>query len=381
MRRGVARPEQDAAGRLLEGVGDRIPREMTVRTRDRRAHHCVRQNPAYRPAAGIEGAVARISLLSTLATAAAVAAAVAACTPRPSSSPSPAPGAPHPSSADASHLPPRYAPGHFVYDVQSVGVVSSPKDTSAHADTVTTYSTVTYDASWDTGLLRVAGQVRYSVLVSARVQAAANGANRSPAAPSNAGLSTGSPPSSTPSSAGHDSVAANAQVAFFDARIDTLTGAVHRPGDSAAVPGCPPPGPVEADETLATDRPRSFAPGTQWTDTLTRASCLGGIPLTTRTIRVATVGPVTPDPTTGAPSILVSYNKDESWDGEARRRADLVAIHATGNGTVEQYFDHTTGVLLSSHTATVFDITATIDGKPQYMHQPAEWRAHLVRTK
>jgi hypothetical protein len=28
--RGTARPDQDAAGRLLESVGDRAPREMTV---------------------------------------------------------------------------------------------------------------------------------------------------------------------------------------------------------------------------------------------------------------------------------------------------------------------------------------------------------------
>jgi hypothetical protein len=138
---------------------------------------------------------------------------------------------------------------------------------------------------------------------------------------------------------------------------------------------------VEADETLATDRPRSFAPGTQWTDTLTRSSCLGGIPLTTRTIRVGTVGVATPDPVTGTPSIQVSYTKNESWDGEARRRADLVTIHATGTGTVEQYYEQTTGVLLSTHTVTVFDINATIDGRPQYMHQPAEWRARIVRTK
>ncbi len=239
---------------------------------------------------------------------------------------------------------------------------------------------MTYDASWEGPLLRVAGQVRYSVLVSARVQAAASAAGRS----SGAAMSpnTGSPATALPvPHSGADTSPADVKVAFFDARIDTLAGAVHRPGDSAAVPGCPPPGPAEADETLATDRPRSFAAGTQWTDTLTRASCLGGIPLTTRTIRVGTVGVVTPDPTTGAPSIIVSYSKSESWDGEARRHADLVTIHATGTGTVQQYYEQATGVLLSSHTATVFDIDATINGRPQYMHQPAEWRAHIVRTK
>jgi hypothetical protein len=42
-RRGVVRPDQNAAGRLLEGASDRAPRGMTVR-----AHLCARQNPAYR---------------------------------------------------------------------------------------------------------------------------------------------------------------------------------------------------------------------------------------------------------------------------------------------------------------------------------------------
>ena len=42
--RGTARPDQDAAGRLLEDVGDRISRGMIVRVVN------TRQNPAYRSA-------------------------------------------------------------------------------------------------------------------------------------------------------------------------------------------------------------------------------------------------------------------------------------------------------------------------------------------
>lgn len=380
MRRGVARPEQDAAGRLLEGAGDRIPREMTVRMRDRHADLVSDRTRLIDRRPEFEGALyRRTSLRFTLATVAATAAAVAACTPRPGGGPAPAALTPRSAATPALRLPPRYTPGHFVYDVQSVGVVSSPRDTSARPDTVATHSTVTYEASWDGPLFRVAGQVRYSVAVSARVQAAATTAGRANGTP---GSSSAGPPAPTaPATARGGADSGAVTVALFEAGIDTLTGAVHRPGDSAAVPRCPPPGPVEADETLATDRPRSFAPGTQWTDTLARGSCLGGIPLTTRTVRVATVGAVTADPATGAPSIMVSYSKNESWDGEARRRTNLVTIHATGTGTVEQYYEQATGVLLSSHTATVFDIDATINGRTQYMHQPAEWRAKIVRTK
>jgi hypothetical protein len=258
-------------------------------------------------------------------------------------------------------------------------VVSSPRDTTARPDTVTTHSTVTYDGSWESPLLRVAGQVRYRVVLSAQVQAAANAAGRSSGAAASANAGPPAPAPAAPSRSADSS--ADTKVAFFDARVDTSTGTVRRPGDSAAVPSCPPPDPVGADETLATDRPRSLAAGAQWTDTLSRASCLGGIPLTTHTIRVATVGGSTPDPITGVPAIMVSYSKTESWDGEARRHADLVTIHATGTGTVQQYYEQATGVLLSSHTGTVFDLVATIDGRPQYMHQLGDWRAHLVKTK
>ena len=42
-RRGAVLFDQDAAGRLLEGAGDRVPREMIIRS------NTLRQNPAYRP--------------------------------------------------------------------------------------------------------------------------------------------------------------------------------------------------------------------------------------------------------------------------------------------------------------------------------------------
>jgi hypothetical protein len=261
-------------------------------------------------------------------------------------------------------------PGHFAYDVQSLGIVSSPRDAAQRPDTVVTHSVVTYDSRWQGGQLEIFGQVAYRITATPGVQGSTTAAARSgspaPAAP---GAAASAPMS--------DTVPVEGDRVAFAFSVDTATGTIHRPSDSAAVPGCPPGGPaVEQDEALATDLPRSFAVGTDWSDTLTHVSCLVGIPVTTRTIRVFQVASAgTPDPASGAQSVEITYESDVTWDGEARRRADLVTLHATGHGTTEQYYDRTSGVLLSAHTAVTFDLDAAINGRPQYLHQVAEWHA------
>jgi hypothetical protein len=170
-----------------------------------------------------------------------------------------------------------------------------------------------------------------------------------------------------------------ADVVGFDVAIDTTTGTVQEPTDKLAVPGCVTGGPpVEQDRALATDRPRSFDAGSAWTDTLTQLSCLGGIPITTRTARQWSVAssPGT-DPVSGAPAIVVSYSAIPTMDGEARRNMDLVTLHASGTGTTEQYYDRTTGVLLSVHKTTSLNLDFAINGRVQHWHQDAEWRAAL----
>jgi hypothetical protein len=382
MRRGVARPAQDAVGRLLEDAGDRIPREMTVRVQDR-ARSSIRQNPAYRPAAGAQNPLDfRASFVSALTAAAAFAVAVVGCVP-PQTGSSPKSGAAHQANAPsaAPRLPPRYVPGHFVYDIQSVGIVSSPRDAARHADTVVTHSVVTYDGRWRGEQFGIFGQVAYRITATPGVQASTTPTTRSKSPKSSAAPDTTSPAPVASSSAG-DTIPVGGDREAFEFSVDTATGAIHRASDSAAVPGCPPGGPaVEQDEALAADRPRSFAVGTDWSDTLTHVSCLVGIPVTTRTTRLFHVASAnTPDPVSGAPSIEVTYESDATWNGEARRHADLVTLHATGNGTTEQYYDRTSGVLLSAHTAVTFDLDAAINGRSQLLHQTAEWRAQARRS-
>jgi hypothetical protein len=266
----------------------------------------------------------------------------------------PAPGHARPTGAAAvaaAALPSRYIAGHFVYDITSTGTVSSPTDTGAHPDTVTMRSLVSYDARQAAGRLQLNGFVQFRV--------AATGGVRT---------------SNGPASATVDSVRLNAS-------IDTMTSAVHLPTDNAAVPSCPVGGPiVEQARALAVERPRSIEPGAAWVDTVVRVSCLGGVPLTTRTARQFTVASeLATTPGSGVPAILVSYHSDPRMEGEARRGASLLTLHGKGEGHTDQYYDRATGVLQLAHTVTTLDLDFAVNGRPQHLHQAADWQARLVK--
>jgi hypothetical protein len=316
----------------------------------------------------------RVSFLGTPATVAAIAVAVAACAPTQTSSPTAGPRPVRANAAPApTRLPSRYPTGHFVYDIQSVGVVSAPRDTGDHPDTVVTHSIVTYDARFQDSTFRINGSDQYWTAGTGRLKTSVPGQPTAAPSAANPGASSGAVLASQGRGVA-DSAPPDARKVSFDFRVDTTTGAVRRPADSAAVPGCPVGGPVEQDEALISDRPRSFAAGTQWADSAVRVSCLIGIPVTTRTTRTFRVADaVAPDPVTGAQSIVVTYQTNVSWDGEARRRTDLVTLHATGVGTGEQYYDASSGMMLSAHTATAFDLDAAVNGKvQQHLHQDAQ---------
>ena len=57
-------------------------------------------------------------------------------------------------------LPPRYVTGHLVYEITSLGTVQTLGDTTGHTDTITTTTTLTYDARWSGSDLRLDGQCR-----------------------------------------------------------------------------------------------------------------------------------------------------------------------------------------------------------------------------
>jgi len=396
MRRGAARPAQDAAGRLLEDVGDHISREMTIRARNRQHRRVLDRTRLIDRRPEPQRYVSlRSSLSPTRAVAAAMLAAAAACVPpHPPTTTANGPTASGAGPNSVQGAPPtRYAAGHFVYDIESIGIVLSPSDTLRHTDTgnsrtrttgpadtshrtdtVFSRSRLTYDTRRDSGAMRVTGRVQYWITLTSGIQRAAN--NGALTASTTAVTSV-----SGAAQAGGDSVPPGAKTSSFDVVVDTTTGAVRQPGNTPAVPGCPVGGPsAEQDQALATDRPSSLVAGATWTDTSTKFSCLAGIPLTTHTSRTYTVASsLESDPVSKASAILVSYTSTVSMDGEARRRMDLHTLHGTGTGETQQYYDRTTGALLSVHTTATLHLTYSINGRPQLFEQSADWKAKLRR--
>ncbi len=381
MRRGAARPVENAAGRLLEGAGDCTPREMTVR-----ATFVVRQDPAYRPTAyGMMRQMMQKTILQPMrqrhewssrrtdhrrasghcTTFALCALLVAACTPaHPSTAPAPASpsaGASLPGStaglaaaAPTGPLPPppRYVTGHLVYDITSVGTVVTTGDTSAHPDTITTNTTLTYDARWSGSDLRLTGNV------AAQVTAASPGLQAA---------SQSSAPTAT-----------------FSATIDSATGVVlfAKGVDSSRAAGasCAPGGPtVDQAREVATERPRSLDPGATWQDTLVDKSCLADIPLVTRATRVYTVSPEpVNDPISGASSVLVSHTSQATMIGGGPHLGRQITLNGQGGGTTEQYYDRVTGVMLSAHTVAALQLDVGQGGHVQRLVQHADWHAKLT---
>jgi len=291
-----------------------------------------------------------------------------ACAP-PASKPAPAPAPKTPDSeVSVKPLPPRYLAGQFAYDIESTGIVTSPRDPKASVDTVHTKISVGYSATYTAGRLLTRGGVRYFVTtISVKPPPAAKPATAQTSNPTAVASATAGP---TQKSFG-DSIA-------FQMMVDTATGTVRAPGDSVAVPECPVGGPAfEQARSLATDRPASFAPGAFWSDTLSRFTCLGGIPLSSRIIRSFSVAnSVVPDPTNGRPAIHVTLESTPKLDGEARRKADLISLHGVGSGTTHFYFDRQTGALLSAQNGTELDLDFSVNGRVEHLHQSASWRTH-----
>jgi hypothetical protein len=276
--------------------------------------------------------------------------AAAGCGPHapPAQAPAPASEVSSPPAASGARsvLPPRYAAGHREYQITSVGVVSDSGDTTGHLDTVTAAATLRYDARWDGALLRVTGDVASRVVTASL------------------GLRIAAPPQTA--------------LVPFRATIDSATGmATIDPASTPSASSCPIGGPsVSQARDLATTYPRSLVPGASWRASLSDTSCLGGLPLmssTSQRYTVASQGAT--DPVTGAAAILVTHRSMTTMTGGGPRGAQTITLSGTGSGTTEQYYDRTTGVLLSAHTTATLDLDVGVSGRIQRLHQQADWRA------
>jgi hypothetical protein len=358
MRRGVARPDQDAAGRLLEDAGDRIPREMTVRTTtDRGPTGPGLQTGGTRMAAyGLDQRVQNQEMGAITKRASGVALAyvlmvAAACAPSPAPQTTPAPAAAPPLAAAAPERAgslPRFVTGHAAYDITAVGFVSDPGDSSGRQDTVTTNTTLSYDTRLQGPQLEASGEIISRVM-------------------------------STSTAMSHDDTTWGARTAFR-ASVDTASGIVSVMPDSAAtVDPCHGRDPsIDQARRLATTRPRSFAPSATWRDVANDSSCLGGLPLVSRSTRDYNVAPQgVADPITGSPAVLISHTSITTMAGSGHRAGHYITLYGSGTGTTQEYYDRRTGMLLSAHTVATLDLSITLSGHVQRLHQQADWRARI----
>jgi hypothetical protein len=274
---------------------------------------------------------------------------VAGCTPAPAPRPTPAPAAAPPQAvAPAEHggAPARFVTGHAAYDITATGLVSDPNDTTGHQDTVVTNTTLAYDTRLEGAQLEASGEITSRVMSTATSRADTSRATRT----------------------------------TFRATVDTASGVVTVAPDSAAslVPcGGRDPSTDQARK-LATTRPRSFVASATWRDVVNDSSCLGGLPLVSRSTHVYTVAPQSAaDPVTGLSAVLISHTSATTMAGSGHRAGHYITLYGSGTGTTEEYYDRRSGLLLSAHTAASLDLDITLSGHVQHLHQQADWRAKL----
>lgn len=276
---------------------------------------------------------------------------VAGCARAPAPQPAPTPVAARAqpvATTEHGGFPPRFVVGHAVYEITAVGLVSDPSDSVTHPDTVTTRTSLTYDARPLGPQLQVNGEI-----ISRVTTASATSPHTDPLG----GTRT-----------------------TFQATVDTASGAVTVSADTTSpLDRCQGHNPsVDQARQLATTRPRSFVPATTWHDVATDSSCLGGLPLVSRATREYSVAPQNAtDPVTGTSAVLIAHTSTTSMAGSGHRAGHYITLTGNGTGTTEEYYDRKTGVLLSAHTAATLDLDITVSGRVQRLHQQADWRARL----
>jgi hypothetical protein len=238
--------------------------------------------------------------------------------------------------------------GHAAYDITATGLVSDPNDTTGHQDTVVTTTTLAYDTRLAGPRLEANGEIISRVMSTAMA----------------------TPRSDT----------SRATRTTFRATVDTASGVVTLAPDSAAsLAPCGGRDPsTDQARKLATTRPRSFVASATWRDVVNDSSCLGGLPLVSRSTHVYTVAPQgATDPVTGLAAVLISHTSTTTMAGSGHRAGHYITLYGSGTGTTEEYYDRRSGLLLSAHTAASLDLDITLSGHVQHLHQQADWRAKI----
>ncbi len=300
--------DEDAAGRPLEGAGDRVPREMTVRG------STLLQNPAYRPGGS--------HLTTRLATVLLVAA--GACSaPIPRQAPTPV-ESPAPSAAPAP--PSRWVISRDLlareYLVEQAAEIAITADSGASTDSSTLLVAATVRSTAGGG---VSGLVRSASLRTASVPESGLPGLVLPLAFS------GTPP---------------------------LPGTQHEL-TARTVPTDPCQSPahvlLNSIRDLFVPVPDTLTVGRVWADSGHSDSCRGGARLTGNTTRRFSVRSY--EVRDGLPVLLVDQRSTTRLRGTATRGGDTTVVDGTGSGTGELVIDALTGAIVSAAGSATLEIS------------------------
>jgi hypothetical protein len=326
---------KDAAGRPLEGAGDRIPREMTVRCRSSCA---LRQNPAYRPRnpslLSMRARVLPVPLASTLVLA------VGGCggrvVPRQVLT-KPVMASVATVSEDSSW---QYRPAsrRLAYAVDQRAQLVIREDAAASVDSVSSHAEVAFSVSALTN--QVTGVVTaFSARHSGEVGAVPQG------------LSLPLPFTAT----------------FGDGGRELIFVAPSAP--SCLSPSVPV---LHTLRDLWFKTPDTLRVGTTWADSASYSSCRDGVPLrsvVTRTFRVTSGGRLG-----GRLQLIVRRVLQTTINGDGTLAGEPVSVRGTGTGELEYTLDPVGGEVVSARGSSSLELTFHGKLRTQTVRQAGEIR-------
>lgn len=322
----------EAAGRLLEGAGDRAPRGMTVRGPDHSAARWVersepRQNPAYRPSMQPPLTLRSLPRFRSIAVAPIGLAIILAC-----SSPGPPPtrpGAPPAPEATPARSTGRWslqrAPGAMRYEIRSMAMVELAGD-SMPGDSLGAAIVVSLSVADSGDLLAVAGTIDSLRLArGARITTS----DSAPALPIRL-------------HAVLDRQGGVLELGSFASPVDSLCAAT---GDAL----------IALTRDLFVSLPPRLTNGTTWQDTTQATSCRGRIPITTTTVTMYTVRG---EHASGGRALLaIDRSTTLSLAGSGKQYGRSATVQGTGTGTGMMLIDPATAALIDGQSQSTVTIT------------------------
>lgn len=300
--------DKDAAGRLLEGAGDRAPREMTVRG------FMLRQNPAYRPGGShLTVQLATVLLLATGACSAPI--------PRQFPTPIESPAPPAAPAVPTSWVIARDLLARE-YLVEQAAEISITTDSGTSTDTSTLVVEATVRSTTGGG---VSGLVRSA---SVRSAAATNASFPGVVLPL---VFSGTPPSR---GSQHQLTGRNVPADPCQSPSHVLLGSIR---------------------DLFVSLPDTVKLGTTWADSGHYDGCRGGARLIGSSVRRFSLRSY--EVRDGQALLLVDHRSTSRLRGMATRSGDTTVVEGVGSGSGEFAIDAISGAIVSMTTSASLEIS------------------------